>query len=258
MLVIELTRHSPSAMPLIAEKIKLPPRSLTVVRPRLQRLLADSLMTCFSTIINGRAGSGKTTLATDFAHEIGRPVAWYKVDAPEVDPYLFFHYFVASIQEKRPGFGLAHLQPLLRREEFDEFPRLADAFVYELLKTDHEPLLIVIEDLHITYDTDWVTPFFSRLLPLLPADVHILITSRTMPPAPLWRMRSKQRLCVIEEPELAFTRPEAIELFQSYGLSCEQAMIALDHTHGRVSALQLCAASLAARRRRFIQMSSVD
>ena len=78
---------------------------------------------------------------------------------------------------------------------------------------------------------------YTRLLPLLPADVHVLITSRSMPPAPLWRLRSKQSLVVIEEEALAFTRPEAIALFESYGLSSEQASIALDHSHGRAFAL---------------------
>jgi ATP/maltotriose-dependent transcriptional regulator MalT len=87
-------------------------------------------------------------------------------------------------------------------------------------------------------------PFFKRLLPLLPADVHLLITSRTMPPAPLWRMRSKQTLSVIDEEALAFTRQEAILLFKRHGLTQEHASLALDHTHGRASALARFAAKL--------------
>ena len=50
-------------------------------------------------------------------------------------------------------------------------------------------------------------------------------------------MRSKQSLVVIDEATLAFTRPEAIALFESYGLSADQASLALDHTHGRASTL---------------------
>jgi hypothetical protein len=44
-------------------------------------------------------------------------------------------------------------------------------------------------------------------------------------------------LVVIDEATLAFTRSEAIQLFASYGLSPEQASIAVDHTHGRATAL---------------------
>jgi LuxR family maltose regulon positive regulatory protein len=121
--------------------------------------------------------------------------------------------------------------------------RTADAFVHAMEESHEElPLLIVIEDLHLVSDASWVVPFFRRWLPLIPADVHVLITSRTMPPAPLWRMRSKQTLAVIDEEMLKFTRQEAIELFGSLGLSAEQACIALDHTNGRASALASFAA----------------
>jgi len=78
----------------------------------------------------------------------------------------------------------------------------------------------------------------------LPSDVHLLITSRNLPPAPLWRMRSKQSLVVMDEETLAFTRAEAVALFESYGLSSDQASIALDHTHGRAASLCESAAFL--------------
>jgi ATP/maltotriose-dependent transcriptional regulator MalT len=81
-------------------------------------------------------------------------------------------------------------------------------------------------------------PFFRRLQPLLPAEAHMLITGRSMPPAPLWRMRSKQMLCVLEEPTLAFTRAEAAKLFETYGLSESHAAVALQHSRGRASILE--------------------
>ncbi len=134
---------------------------------------------------------------------------------------------------------------LLETGAIDLIDRLADAFVYELVEGETAgPLLIVIEDLHLVSDSDWLVPFFTRLLPLLPSEVHVLITSRNLPPAPLWRMRSKQSLVVIDESALAFSRAEAIALFESYGLSQEQASIALDHTHGRAAALDDAAAFL--------------
>lgn len=246
MLNIEtFTTPGPGAMQLISEKITLPTGGRHILRPRLLDLMEDSLETCSSTVINGRAGSGKTLLAADFAEASGRALAWYKVDAPDGDLKIFFKYLIASIRQNRPAFGLANLQPILKSADLQQIELLAEVFVYELLEGSHDPLLIVIEDLHLVYDAEWVVPFFRRLLPLLPNDVHVIITSRTLPPAPLWRMRSKQRLCVIEEAELAFTRQEAIELFDGYGLSREQAGIALEHTHGRASALHACAVSLA-------------
>ena len=230
---------------LITDKIATPARMPRVSRSRLLSTLERSMAAGTSTIISGRAGTGKTSLASDFAQKCGRPVAWYKIDAPDADPLVFFSYLISSIQECRPRFGKKLLMPLLAVGELELVDRLAEAFVYELAEGETAgPLLIVIEDLHLVSDADWLVPFFSRLLPLLPSEVHVLITSRSLPPAPLWRMRSKQSLVVIDEATLAFTRHEAIALFESYGLSQEQASIALDHTHGRAGALDESAAFL--------------
>jgi LuxR family transcriptional regulator, maltose regulon positive regulatory protein len=228
---------------LIGEKIVAPTPSPRVSRPRLLTMLERSMAAGTSTIVSGRAGSGKTALAVDFAKKCGRPVSWYKVDAPEADPKLFFQYLIASIREQQPGFGAGSLMALVDLVDPDHIGWLTEAFVYELAEGSRVgPLLLIIEDLHLVSDADWLVPFFTRLLPLLPSEVHVLITSRSLPPAPLWRMRSKQSLVVIDEAALAFTRPEAITLFESYGLSSEQANIALDHSHGRAAALDESAA----------------
>lgn len=230
---------------LITEKIAQPAQSPRVSRARLLTMLEKSMAAGTSTILSGRAGSGKTALAVDFANRCGRLVAWYKVDAPDADPKLFFHYLINSIRERRPGFGTRSLLPLAEVVDLDRIAWLTESFVYELSEGETtSPLLIVIEDLHLVCDSEWLVPFFRRLLPLLPSEVHMLITSRSLPPAPLWRMRSKQSLVVIDEETLAFTRPEAIALFEGYGLPSEQASIALDHTHGRAAALDEFAAFL--------------
>lgn len=240
MFLIDSSHDLPNArVELINEKIAQPGPAPRVSRPRLIEMLDKSVAAGTSTIISGRAGSGKTALAIDFAQKCGRPVAWYKVDAPETDSKIFFHYLISSIRERQLGFGTRSLLPLV---DLDRVDWLAEAFVYELSESKGSgPLLIVIEDLHLVFDSEWLVPFFNRLLPLLPSEVHVLITSRSLPPTPLWRMRSKQFLVVIEEEALAFTRSEAIALFDTYGLSAEQASIALDHTHGRAAALDECA-----------------
>ena len=229
----------------ISEKVQIPPPIWSISRPRLLAHLENSLLSCSSTIIAGRAGTGKTTLAIDFAEKSRRAVSWYKVDAPENAPTIFFKYLIHSIRTCRPEFGSVSFEALVEDEtEPGNIPRLAEAFVFELERGVGHPLLIVIEDLHLVFDAEWMVPFFRRLLLLLPADVHILITSRTMPPAPLWRMRSKQTLYVIDEETLAFTRDEAVRLFEQYGLTRAQASIALDHARGRASALSGLAATL--------------
>src|ERR671921_1496737 len=92
-------------MSLILDKITMPPDAPRVSRPRLLEVLNESMECCNSTVIAGRTGSGKTLLTLDFAGRCGRRVAWYKVEAPEVDLHSFLQYLVASVRSQHPGFG---------------------------------------------------------------------------------------------------------------------------------------------------------
>jgi LuxR family maltose regulon positive regulatory protein len=222
---------------LIHEKIMAPDSFPRVSRLRLLKLLAENLVSCNATIINGRAGTGKTTLSTDFARHAGRPVSWYKVDAADRDLRLFCAYLSATLQRQRISMNAERLLQMTETVESDRAELLAEAFVFQLSESKSDPLLIVIEDLHLIYDADWVVPFFRRLVPLLPANVHMLITCRCLPPAPLWRLRSKQMLRVVEESELAFNLEEATALFETYGLGEEPATIAWHRTNGRAATI---------------------
>jgi LuxR family maltose regulon positive regulatory protein len=228
-------------MQLILDKIRAPRELPPLSRPRLLNTLEESLSSCTSTVIQGRAGTGKTMLATDFARRCGRRVSWYKVDAADSDPHIFFRYLVESVRRERPGFGQETLAHLVETATIEDMPLLAESFVYELLERGGAPLLIIVEDLHLVYDAEWVVPFFRRLLPLLPQEAHLLITGRSLPPAPLWRMRSKQTLCVIEESQLAFTLTEVEKLFDMYGLPEAHVNAALEETHGRAAELDALA-----------------
>ena len=244
-------------MQLILDKITTPAQSPRLSRARLLKTLKASLASCTSTIVNGRAGTGKTLLATDFARRSGRLVAWYKVDASDTDLSVFLQYLVESVRQHRPDFGRETLAQLVETASLEDVPVLAEAFVYELLETNGKPLLIVLEDLHLIYDAEWVVPFFRRLLPLLPADAHMLITGRSLPPAPLWRMRAKQTLCVIEEQEIAFTLEETRKLFESYGLSESQSAMAFKQTRGRAAMLDTMAALLGSASRAAEQVAPI-
>ena len=230
----------------IPDKIAPPGELPRVTRARLLASLKESLDGCNSTIIQGRAGTGKSMLATDFARQCGRRVAWYKVEAPESELPTFFQYLCASVCAERPGFGQRIFERLGETVRFEDVPLLVEYFVYELLESN-EPLLVVIDDLHLVYDAEWMVPFFRRLLPLLPPEVHFLLIGRSLPPTPLWRMRSKQTLCVIDESALAFTLQEARKLFTSYGLSGERAESLLVETRGRAATLDAHVRSLSIR-----------
>ncbi len=238
--VLPMKNPETLSLRLLPEKISAPTELPRVSRARLLDTLRESVSTCNSTVIIGRAGTGKTMLVTDFARQCGRRSTWYKVDAPDAELRTFFQYLCASVATARAGFGRKTFARLGESFNSEDVPLLVEYFVYELLESD-EPLLIVVDDLHRVYDAEWVVPFFRRLLPLLPPEVHLILLGRSLPPAPLWRMRSKQTLCVIDEPSLAFSPAEAEQLFSSYGMSGEQTAAALAKTRGRAANLSALA-----------------
>ncbi|MDT5268579.1 MAG: hypothetical protein QOH49_765 [Acidobacteriota bacterium] len=220
----------------IPEKITPPQELPRVSRERLLLTLRESMEGCNSTIVAGRAGTGKTMLATDFARRSGRCVAWYKLDAPDSELSVFLRHLCASLAKARPGFGEKTLERLGTDAEVDDVPLAVEYLVYELLESN-EPALVVIDDLHLVYDAEWMVPFFRRWLPLLPPELHVMLLGRSLPPTPLWRMRSKQTLCVLNEDALAFTLEEARSLYASYGLTVSGADAALRETRGRAATL---------------------
>jgi LuxR family maltose regulon positive regulatory protein len=193
--------------------------------------------------------TGKTLLATDFARSCGRRTAWYTVEAPDGELSVFARYLTESVRRQRPGFGREVLAGFAAAPGFEDIPALAEAFIYELQECRGEPLLLVVDGLHLIYDAEWVVPFFRRLLPLLPTEAHMLIIGRSLPPTPVWRMRSKQTLCLVEEAALAFTPQEAEDLFAAYGLAGRDARRALEPTGGRAAALDAAARRMSAGRR---------
>jgi LuxR family maltose regulon positive regulatory protein len=226
----------------IPGKITAPQELPRVSRERLLSTLCESMEGCNSTIIHARAGTGKTMLATDFARRAGRRVAWYKLDAPDAELPVFVRHLCASIASARPGFGAKTLERLGREAGAWDVRLAVEHIVYELLDSS-EPVLLVIDDLHLIYDAEWMAPFFRRLLPLLPPEAHLMLLGRSLPPAPLWRMRSKQTLCVLDEEMLAFTLAETRRLYATYGLSPERAEAALTDTRGRAATLDARARS---------------
>src|SRR5262249_61082836 len=97
-------------MKLIASKITIPNETPRVCRQGLLDTLRGNLESCHATVINGRAGTGKTMLAIDFVRRHVRRAAWYKVDAPDMSLPMFMDYLVASVARVRPGFGRQTLE----------------------------------------------------------------------------------------------------------------------------------------------------
>lgn len=221
-------------MRLIRSKLERPGNSPHLARPRVAAALRASVASGLSTFVVGRAGTGKSVAALDLAATRRDGVAWYTTDASDSDFTRFATYLAEALGlEPHDDVGTVGVE------------RTADRLLVDLFERANAPGLLAIEDLHAVYDAPWFEPFLARFLPLLPSHVHVLVTARALPPVPLWRMRSKQTLSVVDEETLAFTEPEAVSLFARYGLSEASARAAWRSARGRAALLDATARALA-------------
>jgi len=223
---------------ILNEKLEIPRCSGLVERPRLIEKLDRSLSQFAATLVSGRAGTGKTSVAAAYARTRKR-VAWFTVESSDVDWNVFASYLAASVHrvaESKKAVGDS-----LHAVTNSSPPAMARflyviASVLETDEKDDRPLL-VLDGIDHLFDADWFGGFFNILQPSLSQTADVLLLCRSRPPNPLWRLRSKQQLDVIDEKTLAFDRNETMLLLKRVGRSQAEAARIHAETFGRVSKL---------------------
>ncbi len=213
---------------ILGEKLLIPSFDGILRRNRLEEMLDKSLCQFGATLISGRSGTGKTALAAQFAQNRDK-VAWYTVESPDTDWMVFSRYFVASLDGVLAGNDMTPVN----FEDPAQF--LTGMFAKIDAEMDAKPILLVLDDLHHIFDAPWFGEFFSILLHSLGENTHLLLTCRSRPPSPLWRLRSKQMLSVIDEKLLAFNLEETAVFFKQAGLPVKFARKAQEESFGRIA-----------------------
>lgn len=226
---------------LVTDKIVVPNIDGAVKRPRLMEHLENTLKQTSATLVSGRAGTGKTTLAVDFARNCARSVAWYTVETADNDWKVFLNYLVGSFDEHRLECQKKDLKDFVRELDDACVAQATESIAAWLAAASEKPLLIVLDDVHLVFDAVWFEEFFKSLVMSLTPDIELLLLARSQPSLPLWRLRSKQMLSVIEEELLNFTEHETVELFEISGLSAQLAKSAHAESFGRPAKLRQCA-----------------
>ena len=233
---------------LLNEKLVIPTCRRAIKRPRLYELLDRSAAEFPATLVSGRAGTGKTVMAAAYARSQDN-VAWYSVESTDAEWSVFASYFSACLL-KTVGSEMK-VGDFVRADSDGSQPSIASFLIDVLAETEtvlvHKPLLIVLDGIHHLFDAPWFGEFFGLLLSSLPENVHILLLCRSKPPNPLWRMRSKQQLNVLDEKVLAFDLSETVRLMTIRGLRRSEAERAHSTTFGRASKLTEYAEGLVSR-----------
>jgi len=169
-------------LPLLQTKTSIPPaRQNRVERPRLIEKINAGMKRTF-TLILAPAGFGKTTLIAEWARTADMPVAWLSLERSERISERFLSYFIHALQQISPQTGQTTQAMLTSGQVMAE-----DAILFSLLNDLNEigqDFAIVLDDYHLL-DGSEVNAILQSLLEYLPAQMHLAITTRTMPAIPL-------------------------------------------------------------------------
>jgi LuxR family maltose regulon positive regulatory protein len=234
---------------LLKEKLLIPTFRRSIKRPRLYDLLDRSTAQFPATLVSGRAGTGKTLMASAYARTRDN-VAWYAVESSDAEWNVFANYFASSVL--RAVGSRIKAREFVRVDGGEPSQAAIASFLIDVLAEAetvllHKPLLIVLDGIHHLFDAPWFGQFFGLLLSSLPENASLLLLCRSKPPNPLWRLRSKQQLNVVDEKVLAFDLAETVRLMTTLGLRRSDAERAHATTFGRASKLTEYAEHISSR-----------
>jgi LuxR family transcriptional regulator, maltose regulon positive regulatory protein len=223
------------------------PRAGLLPRAGLQSLLQASLQAKLC-LVAAPAGSGKTTLLAQWrAVAGGGQVAWVSLEEADNDPTRFWSYLVAALRTVEPGVGTVALEALGGPSV--ELERVVVPSLVNDLATVGAPLALVLDDYHLITDAI-CHQTLGLFLDHLPAEVHVVLSTRLDPPLPLARMRARGELAELRVGELQFTGEETAELLNgSMGLdlAAEDVARLAERTEGWAAGLVLAGLSLRGR-----------
>jgi LuxR family maltose regulon positive regulatory protein len=239
---------------LLTTKFFIPPtRPELVPRPRLIEQLNEGLHRKL-TLISAPAGFGKTTLVTEWLHNVRLDakykIAWLSLDEGDNDYVRFLSYFIAALnraEEIEATFGEGALSMLQSPQ-----PPLAEDVLTPLINEIaiiSDRIIIVLDDYHVI-ESSQVDDVLAFLLENIPPNFHLAIATREDPHLPLTRLRGRDQLTELRADDLRFNSAEAADfLNQVMGLDLsEEDVTALEtRTEGWIVGLQLAAISLQGR-----------
>jgi LuxR family transcriptional regulator, maltose regulon positive regulatory protein len=233
-----------AVLPFLHSSLRVPrvPRTL-IERPRLLKQL-DAALSHPLTVLSAPAGSGKTTLLSAWAALRPHQVAWLSLENLDNEQTRFWLSIILALRTCLTGVGEVALM-LLQAPQPASVSIILTTLLNELASLRQE-IVLILDDYHVIEETALHEALFF-FLEHLPANLHLILSTRVDPDFPLSRWRARGQLIEIRAADLRFTTPEAsLFLTEVMGLSLseEQSGIVEQRTEGWIAGLQLTALSL--------------
>jgi LuxR family transcriptional regulator, maltose regulon positive regulatory protein len=225
----------------------------------IQRLTAGTHSGRKLTLISAPAGFGKTTLVTEWLHNLqgdakqeNHPqprIAWLSLDEGDNDPVRFLTYFLAALKHIQGiDLPLEKSVAILQSAQPPPIEALLTSLINEIA-TVHHRIILSLDDYHLI-ENQPIHDGIHFFLDHMPPQMHLIIATREDPLFPLSRLRAQGQLTEMRAADLRFTFSECAEFInQAMGLNIsEEDIAALEaRTEGWIVGLQMAALSMQGR-----------
>lgn len=223
-------------------------RTLTVHRPRLDKILRHSVSTHALTLLSAPAGYGKTTLLASLPSLLpDHRLAWITLDDEDNDPVRFMGLLAAALEKLHPQCGQsvwAHISGGVNSES--EVKKAVATLINDMVHYLPEPLVLVLDDLHFVTEP-LVHIALDHLLEQRPPNLHLAIGTRNDPAVRLSRLAARGQLEELRRSDLSLDQDQAQQLLNDIlelDLSPPEIAILQERTEGWPGALCLLAGPL--------------
>ena len=168
-------------------------------------------------LVSAPAGFGKTTLLSEWIHQIQPTihVAWVSLDEGDNEPLRFWDYFITAINDIEPAVGETALAFLHSGQQIS-FESILTTLLNDLTSIPGD-FVLVLDDFHFI-QSPAIHKDLTYFLEHMPPGMRLIISTRADPPLPISRFRGKGTLLEIGADDLRFSREETASLFVEMGI----------------------------------------
>ncbi len=238
---------------LLATKLHIPPPApMLVARPHLTQYLNEGVQKKL-TLLCAPAGFGKTSLLAEWCawrtrhSEHPAALAWVSLEASENDPEQFWRYVLVALHRLSSHIG-EEASLLLQSPEPPSMEVILTSLINSLAAAT-EQVVLVLDDYHVI-EAAPIHQALTYLVDHLPPQMHLILATRSNPPLPLARWRSRGQLNELRSDELRFRLEETgafLRKTTGRSLPAEAVAALSQRTEGWIAGLQLAALSLKGR-----------
>jgi LuxR family maltose regulon positive regulatory protein len=223
----------------VKTKLDTPPAKGKILRRERLLSMLNANLDKKLILICADAGYGKTTLLAQFCHELQYPYIFYDLDSQDSETAIFFNYLIAGVRKHFPDFG-HRVKNVVSEKRGHEI--IVGTFINEFVEKTKDEFYIILDDYHRLQRNRKIAIIINYFLRHLPANLHIVISSRTTPPIYLSYYLAKQELLHLGKEHLQFDLKETRALLSKvYGLDIQEQEIGriAELSEGWVTVIQL-------------------